>query len=101
MSALIRMIRAGRDEGRVLDDALDGLAKVFGNSETAAQVGPQFTCREADRIAWALVASRHAEAAVVWLAEHAAGDTDEDRHGGSDFDARRYIYGDAATSRAG
>jgi len=30
MTTLIRMIRAGRDEGRILEKALDGLAQVFG-----------------------------------------------------------------------
>jgi len=35
MTALIRMIRAGRDEGRILEQALDGLARVFGDPETA------------------------------------------------------------------
>ena len=93
MAALVRMLRAGTDEGRILDDALDGLAQVFGDADMAHAVGPQFTCREADRIAWVLVASRHDEAALVWLEAHAAGDTNEDRHGGSGFDARRYITG--------
>jgi hypothetical protein len=85
------MIRAGRDEGRILDSALDGLAQVFGDPDTAAQVGPQFTCTEADRIAWALIASRHAGAAVVWLEGHAAGDTGQDKHGDPGFDALSYI----------
>ena len=92
-SALARMIRAGGDEGRVLEKALDGLAHVFGNPETAEEVGPHVTCNEADRIAWTLVASRHANAAVVWLDAHAATDTDEDRHGDDGFDVRRYITG--------
>ena len=94
MSALNRMIRAGRDEGRILDSALDGLAEVFGDSETAWQVGKHFTCAEADRIAWVLIASRHDDAAVIWLHGHAAGDTDEALHGGDGFDACRYIAGD-------
>ena len=92
-SALARMVRAGGGEGRVLEKALDGLAEVFGDPEAAAEVGPHVTCSEADRIAWALVASRHANAAVVWLDGHAATDTDEDRHGGDGFDVRRYITG--------
>ena len=92
-SALARMIRGGGAEGRILEKALDGLAEVFGDPETAADVGPHVTCSEADRIAWALVASRHAHAAVVWLDGHAATDTDEDRHGGDGFDVRRYITG--------
>ena len=93
MTALIRMIRAGRDEGRILDNALDGLAHVFGDRKTARRVGSQFTCPEADRIAWALIASRHADAAAVLLKAHAIGDTDEDWHGGAGFDVRRYIIG--------
>lgn len=93
MSALNRMIRAGRDHGRILDNALDGLAEVFGDPETAWHVGRQFTCAEADRIAWVLIASHHADAAIVWLNGHAAGDTDEGLHGGDGFDARRYITG--------
>jgi hypothetical protein len=92
-SALARMIRGGGEEGRILEQALDGLAEVFGDPETAGEVGPHFTCSEADRIAWALVASRHANAALVWLDAHAAGDKDEDRHGGGRFDVRRYVTG--------
>lgn len=91
--ALIRMLRAGRDEGRDLEKALDGLARVFGRPATAARVGPHFTCREANRIALTLIASRHTDAAVVWLDAHAASDTEEDVHGGAGFDAVRYITG--------
>lgn len=91
--ALFRMLRAGRSEGRVLDGALDGLAEVFGRRATAARVGPHVTCAEADRIAWALISSRHTDAAAVWLNGHAAGDDDEDLHGGEDFDAIAYITG--------
>lgn len=91
--ALVRMIRAGRGEGRILDHALDGLAQVFGRKAAAARVGPHFTCAEADRIAWALIASRHTDAATVWLDGHAVGDSDDDLHGGAGFDARDYIAG--------
>jgi hypothetical protein len=93
MTALIRMIRAGRDEGRILEQALDGLARVFGDPETAERVGSQFTCTEADRIAWTLITSRHAKDAAIWLEAHAAGDRDGDVHGEAEFDARRYILG--------
>jgi hypothetical protein len=91
--ALIRMIRAGRDEGRALEKALDALARVFGRPGTAKRVGPHFTCAEANRIASVLVASRHTDAAIVWLDEHAASDSEEDAHGGAGFDAVRYITG--------
>ena len=91
--ALIRMLRAGRPEGRDLEQALDGLALVFGRPRTAERVGPAFTCREANLIAYVLVASRHLDAAVVWLDEHDASDTPDDLHGGPDFDAARYITG--------
>jgi len=91
--ALIRMLRAGRDEGRDLDRALDGLAQVFGRPSTAERIGPHVTCREANVIAYALAASRHINAAIVWLDEHAASDTEEDVHGGVDFDAAYYITG--------
>lgn len=91
--ALVRMIRAGRDEGRVLDQALDGLARVFGRPATAERVGPHFTCAEANRIASVLIASRHTDAAIVWLDEHAASDKEQDAHGGAEFDAARYITG--------
>lgn len=91
--ALVRMLRAGRDEGRDLEEALDGLARVFGRRATAERVGPHFTCAEANRIALALVASRHTDAAILWLDEHAASDTEEDVHGGADFDAAEYITG--------
>ena len=91
--ALIRMLRAGRNEGRDLEKALDGLAQVFGRPKTAARVGSDFTCREANLIAFVLVASRHVDAAIVWLDEHAAGDTDEDLHGDPEFDAAQYITG--------
>jgi len=85
------MLRAGRDEGRHLDEALDYLAQVFGRPASADRVGPHFTCIEANRIAWVLVASRHPDAAIVWLDRHAASDTTEDLHGGAEFDAARYL----------
>jgi hypothetical protein len=88
------MLRAGRDEGRDLETALDDLARVFGRLATAERVGPYFTCREANRIALVLVASRHTDAAVAWLEAHAASDTEEDMHGSADFDAARYLTGD-------
>ena len=91
--ALIRMLRAGRDEGRDLEQALDGLARVFGRRGTAERVGPNFTCTEANIIAYVLAASRHVDAAIVWLDEHAASDTEEDTHGGAGFDAAHYITG--------
>lgn len=91
--ALIRMIRAGRDEGHDLEKALDALARVFGRPATAERVGPHFTCAEANRIAAVLIASRHTDAAIVWLDEHAAGDSDDDMHGGAGFDAAEYITG--------
>src|SRR5215208_140930 len=91
--ALIRMLRAGRDEGRDLEEALEGLARVFGRHATAERVGPYFTCREANVIAYVLAVSRHLDAAVTWLDEHAASDTEEDTHGRADFDAAHYITG--------
>jgi len=89
--ALVRMLRAGRDEGRDLEVSLEYLARVFGRPASAERVGPHFTCVEANCIAWVLVTSRHTDAAIVWLGEHAADDTEEDEHGGADFDAARYI----------
>ena len=91
--ALIRMLRAGRDEGRDLENALDLLARVFGRPATAERVGPHFTCREANVIAYVLAASRHVDAAIVWLEQHAATDTEEDTHGDAEFDAAYYITG--------
>lgn len=88
--ALVRMLRAGRNEGRDLEKALDGMAQVFGRPRTAERLGPHFTCREANLIAYVLVASRHVDAAIVWLDEHAASDTEEDLHGGAEFDAAHY-----------
>lgn len=90
---MIRMLRAGRNEGRVVEQALDGLARVFGRPETAERVGPYFTCAEANIIAYVLAASRHVDAAIVWLDEHAASDTEEDTHGVAGFDAAHYING--------
>jgi hypothetical protein len=85
------MILAGRDEGRDLEEALEGLAHIFGRPRSAERVGPYFTCREANLIAYVLVASRHVDAAIVWLDEHAVSDTEEDAHGGAGFDAAHYI----------
>jgi hypothetical protein len=90
--ALVRMILAGRDEGRDLEEALDGLARIFGRPQSGERVGPYFTCREANLIAYVLVASRHDDAAIAWLDLHAASDTDEDAHGGANFDAAQYIF---------
>jgi hypothetical protein len=87
------MLRAGRDEGRDLEEALDALAQVFGRARTAERIGPHVTCREANVIAYVLAASRHLDAAIAWLDEHAASDTEEDTHGGADFDAAYYITG--------
>ena len=92
-SALVRMLRAGRPEAAGLDDALDSLARVFGRPAAAKRIGSHVTCAEANYIAWVLVASRHSDAATVWLDEHAASDADEDVHGGPDFDAARYLSG--------
>ena len=85
------MLRAGRPEGGDLENALDALSQVFGRPSTAELAGPQFTCVEANVIAWVLVASRHTDAAVVWLEGHSAGDSEEDEHGSPDFDAVRYL----------
>ena len=65
--ALIRMLRAGSNEGRDLDRAMDHLAQVFGRPGTAERLGPHVTCQEANVIAYALAASRHVDAAIVWL----------------------------------
>lgn len=89
--ALVRMLRAGRDDGRFLDEALDDLAQVFGRRATAERVGPHVTCGEANRIANVLIASRHTDAAVAWLDGHAVSDGDDAEHGGAGFDAVRYI----------
>ena len=89
--ALVRMLRAGRADGRDLDKALDGLARVFGRPATARRVGPHFSCAEANRIAAVLLASSHRDAATVWLNEHAASDSEADLHGGADFDAADYL----------
>ena len=91
--ALIRMLRAGRDEGRDLEEALDGLARVFGRPSSAERIGPCVTCREANVIAYVLAASRHLDAAIVWLDHHAATDSEDDTHGRADFDAAYYITG--------
>ena len=91
--ALVRMLRAGRNEGRDLEKALDGLARVFGRKITAERVGPHFTCDEANRIALVLVASRHIDAAISSLDAHAVSDSEEDVHGSPEFDAVRYITG--------
>jgi len=87
------MLRAGRPEAADLDNALESLALVFGRPTTAERVGPHFTCAEANRIAWVLIASRHPDAAIVWLEEHAASDTEDDVHGGPEFDAALYLTG--------
>jgi hypothetical protein len=91
--ALIRMLRAGRDEGRDLDKALDNLARVFGRRQTAERVGPHVTCYEANAIAYVLATSRHLDAAVIWLEEHAVTDDHDDPHGRPGFDAEYYITG--------
>jgi hypothetical protein len=92
-SALVRMLRAGRPEAVDLEKALEAMTQVFGRPRTAKRVGPHFTCREANIIAWVLMTSRHTDAAIVWLEEHAASDTEEDLHGGAGFDAVRYLTG--------
>lgn len=88
--ALVRMLRAGSDKGRDLDRALDRLAQLFGRGSAARRLGPSFSCVEADIVAWVLISSGHADAAVTWLDEHAVSDDEDDTHGGDDFDAVRY-----------
>jgi hypothetical protein len=85
------MLRAGRVDGAELPKALDGMARVFGRPATAKRVGPYFTCKEANQIAAVLIASRHTDAAIIWLDEHAASDNDDDTHGGAEFDAEEYL----------
>jgi hypothetical protein len=85
------MLRAGAHEGRLLDQALDALAQVIGRPSTAERVGPHFTRHEANRIALVLYASRHTDAACVWLDAHAASDDEDDVHGSPEFDAARYL----------
>jgi hypothetical protein len=46
-----------------------------------------------NHIAWVLIASRHTDAAIVWLEGHAASDNDEDLHGRAGFDATRFLTG--------
>jgi hypothetical protein len=87
------MLRAGRPEGGDLENALDSLTLVFGRPSIAERIGPHVTCEEANRIAWVLVASRHTDAAIVWMEGHAASDTEEDWHGAPDFDAVHYLTG--------
>ncbi|HET6651085.1 MAG TPA: hypothetical protein VFH10_00475 [Nocardioides sp.] len=89
--ALVRMILAGRDEGRDLEESLNYLARVFGRPASAERLGPHVTCAEANCIAWVLVNSRHADAAVAWLDHHSASDTEGDVHGGAEFNAARYV----------
>jgi hypothetical protein len=89
--ALVRMILAGRDEGRDLEESLNYLAQVFGRPGSAERLGPHFTCAEANCVAWVLVNSRHADAAISWLDQHSLSDTEEDPHGGAEFDAARYV----------
>ncbi len=93
MATLWAMLHSMTDEGRTLEDALDGLAQVFCRPAAAQRLGEHATCAEADRIAWALIVSRHRDAAAVWLNGHAASDSEEDLHGGAGFDAHRYLAG--------
>jgi hypothetical protein len=92
-SALVRMLRAGRPEGGDLENALESLSRVFGRPSTAERIGAHVTCAEANRIAWVLVASRHTDAAIVWMEAHASSDGEEDLHGKPGFDAVRYLTG--------
>ncbi len=78
--ALVRMLRAGRDEGRDLERALDLLARVFGRPATAERLSPEFTCQEVNIVTYVLAASRHEDAALVWLEEHLAHCTDVGKH---------------------
>ena len=87
------MLRAGSNDGRDLDDALNAMARIFGRHRTAERLGPHVTCYEANVIAYVLASSRHMDAAVAWLDEHAVSDTEDDTHGRAGFDAFHYITG--------
>src|SRR4029079_12901559 len=90
-SGLARMLRAGSNEGQRLDFALDAFAQVLGRPSTAERWAHCFTCHEANRIALVLYASRHTDAACVWLDAHAASDDEDDVHGSPRFDAAEYL----------
>lgn len=89
--ALIRMLRAGQHGGGQIDQALDALAQVFSRRSTTERLASRVTCEEANILAWVFIASRHTDTAIGWIDQHAAHDTDQDLHGGADFDAARYL----------
>lgn len=63
-----------------LASALDEVAGVFGDLDTAANTGKFFTCRESDAIARLLLAAGHPLEAANWLTGHAGGDDVDDEH---------------------
>lgn len=63
-----------------IEASFSDLAAVFGDSLTAFDTGPKFSCGEADLIALALAQNGHLDAAVVWLTGHARGEGYEDSH---------------------
>ncbi|AXQ61127.1 hypothetical protein SEA_HANK144_74 [Streptomyces phage Hank144] len=74
-----------RDTEEEIEDlygALRTLAAVFGDGLTAYDVGPSFTCSEANDIAQALMVGGNKKAAMTFLEGHAGGDSaiEEDAH---------------------
>jgi hypothetical protein len=65
--------------------AADSLRRVFGSRYTARDLGPHFTCEEAEAIAVALRACGLAEVAAAWLHWHAEMDEADDLHYEADW----------------
>lgn len=62
------------------DFPVESLAAVFGDKMVANDVGPRFTCFEADVVATALRDAGHHTEADVWINGHARGDGPDDAH---------------------
>ena len=56
------------------------MARVFGRPASAERLSPEFTCQEVNIVTYVLAASRHEDAALVWLEEHLARCPDEHLH---------------------
>lgn len=65
---------------RLAKALIEDLSMVFADDTTAGDIGPQFTCSEADAIARALLAGGQWMSAHVWLEGHSQGDAPHERH---------------------
>lgn len=73
-------LRSLATDAQPMMEALAGFIDVFKDGMLAMHVGETLTCHELDTLADLFMAAGEAEAAADWIAAHAGGDDEGDRH---------------------